>query len=199
LKQKNVVVIFEYMAKIDETLMMWKEYILHLCHFLEKTANWQELYEIQVLTRDPVRASMTCIKFYMLNAKNYTDLQNNRHHLLKAQKHLEEEFELASHWEDIKVKKHESTALVMKKGVKTLSNFLNTIAGQLDVTAFLSDCEKEGINVIESIPQICEAKTINLPTLFEASEAKVIVSVLIIIHGKNIEAGFGLSYRLFSE
>lgn len=196
LRKKNVVIIFEYMAKVDDTLMVWKEYILQLCHHLERKSNWAELYEIQILTRDPVRASMTCIKFYTLGAKNYTDLQNNSQHLKNAQQHLEEEFELATHWEDIKVKqKPEGMSLVLKRGVKSIKNFLNTIARQSEVARFLASCEKEGHIIVQSIPQICESKTMTLPTLFEGSQEKIILSVLVIIHAKNVEAGFGISYR----
>lgn len=200
LRQKNVVVIFEYMTKVDETLMMFKKYVLQLCHHLERKQNWKELYDIQVLIRDPIRASMTCVKFYTMGAQSYTDFQARKSHLLKAQKHLEEEFELASKWEDIKDLqknyKNDDSSLVMKKGVKTLSNFLNTLAGQVEVTTFLANCEAKKINVCGSIPDMCESYSSRTPpTLFEDGQSKLLLSVLVLVHGENVDAGFGLSYR----
>lgn len=39
-----------------------------------------------------------------------------------------------------------------------------------------------------------EAKS-NLPTLFDGSREKLILAVLVIVHGKTIDAGFTLSSR----
>ncbi|XP_063709984.1 zinc finger FYVE domain-containing protein 26 homolog [Culicoides brevitarsis] len=200
LRQNNVDIIFDYMMDLDETLILWKNYILHLCRHLEKRASWKELYDIQVLIKDPIRASMTCIKFYNMNCKSYRDLMNNRQQLIKAQRHLEQEFELASHWENIKTCKVEKTnSLIMKRDMKTLSCLLNLISMQLDTAAFLAQCELDGYDVCEYISKICADAKTKLPTLFDSSREKLILAVLIIVLGKTIDAGFTLSFRIIVE
>lgn len=155
LKQNNIDIIIDYMIDLDETLLMWKTYILQLCRHLEKKCSWKELYEIQVLIKDPIRASMTCVKFYTMNCKNYRDLMNNRQHLMKAQGHLEAEFDLASHWEDIKMNKDEKrNSLIMKRDMKTLGNLLSLMSIQLDVAAFLAQCEIDGVDVCGSVSKV---------------------------------------------
>lgn len=155
LRQNNVDIIFDYMMDVDETLLMWKNYILQLCRHLEKRSSWKELYEIQVLIKDPIRASMTCVKFYTMNCGNYRDLMNNRQYLIKAQGHLEAEFDLASHWEDIKTSKDEKrNSLIMKRDMKTLGNLLSLMSIQLDVAVFLAQCETDGVDVCGSISKV---------------------------------------------
>lgn len=41
---------------------------------------------------------MTCIKFYSLNASNYTELLGNLEYLHKAQNHLKYELESDNQW-----------------------------------------------------------------------------------------------------
>lgn len=157
LKQNDVDIIFDYMLDLDETLIVWKTYILQLCRHLEQRSSWKELYEIQVLIRDPIRASMTCVKFYTMNCRNYRDLMNNRQHLMKAQGHLEAEFELASHWEDVRMRKDERrNSLIMKRDMKSLGNLLSLMSMQIDVAAFLAQCESDGADVCGSISMVKE-------------------------------------------
>uniref|UniRef100_A0A336LL81 CSON013644 protein n=1 Tax=Culicoides sonorensis TaxID=179676 RepID=A0A336LL81_CULSO len=200
LKQNNIDIIIDYMMDLDETLLIWKNYILQLCRHLEKRSSWKELYEIQVLIKDPIRASMTCIKFYTMNCKNYRDLFNNRQHLIKAQKHLEAEFELASHWEDIKMRKDERrNSLIMKRDMKSLGNLLRLMSLQLEVVQFLAQSESDGIDICGSITKICAETKSNLPTLFDGSREKLILAVLLLVHGNSISSGFTLSSRIIHE
>ena len=64
--------------------------------YLEKNNFLNTLYDFQILMKDFVRASMSCICFFTRHCHNYADLYNNLHFLSKARKHLEEYLEMCS-------------------------------------------------------------------------------------------------------
>ena len=72
-----------------------QRYLCHVCHYLEKQGMMNVLYQLQVHLHDYVRAAMTCIRFYLKGARNYSDLASNIEHLRVAQKHLEVELQTA--------------------------------------------------------------------------------------------------------
>lgn len=156
LKNGRLNVIVQQMIDMDETLMMWKEYIIQICLMLEKRNLLNSLYQIQLQLKDTVRASMTCVRFYTINCSSYLDLRNNSYHLMNAQKHLKSELELCQ-WEEIKAQTKrldESVSLVMKMDSKSLNQHINTIWLQIDSAKFLAGCEENGKDTVNLISKV---------------------------------------------
>lgn len=155
-KSGRLNVIIQQMIDMDETLMMWKEYIIQICLMLEKKNLLNSLYQVQLLLKDTVRASMTCVRFYTMGCESYQDLKNNAHHLWNAQKHLKSELELCQ-WEEIKVQTKrfdENLSLVMKMDSKSLNQHINTIWLQIDTSKFLANCEENDKPTAQLIPKV---------------------------------------------
>lgn len=147
--------IIQHMIDMDETLIAWKDYIIQICLLLEKNNLLNCLYQTQLLLKDAVRASMTCIRFYTEACVTYRDLQSNSFHLINAQKHLENELELCQ-WEEIQqtLKTTENLSLIMKLDAKSLNQHINTIYLQMDATKFLANCEENGANTANILSKV---------------------------------------------
>ncbi|XP_058449444.1 zinc finger FYVE domain-containing protein 26 homolog [Malaya genurostris] len=202
LKTGKLETVIQVMSNIDETLLVWKSYVIHTCRYLETNRMLNCLYNLQLLLRDPIRASMTCVRFYSLDVKNFTDLEGNTFHLKNSVAHLQAELELCN-WEEISIKSlsdrsetHKS--LLMKMEPKELNNHINTILRQLEVTKFLANCESKERDVIGILPKLF-IESSKIPTLFGTTHEKLQLAVLILICGQNIEEGFGLSYRVIQD
>lgn len=200
LKGGKVDVIIKLLMSMDETLLMWKELIIKTCWYLEHKGLLNSLYHLQILLKDPVRASMTCVKFYSMNCSTYQELHNNSFHLINAQKHLQTELELCQ-WEEIPgtPTTEKSQSILMKMDSRTLNSHINTIWRQIEVTKFLAQCEQSGCDTVALLSKL-SAECNNLPTLFGTLQEKIQLAVLTIIAGCNINAGFGLviSFLLLS-
>lgn len=156
LKSGRLNVIINLMGEMDETFMMWKDYIIQICLMLEKRNLLNSLYQVQLLLKDTIRASMTCVRFYTLNCVAYQDLRNNTHHLMNAQQHLKSELELCQ-WEEIKTqtkRPDENQSFVMKMDSKSLNQHINTIWLQIDASKFLAQCEENGRETVSLIPKV---------------------------------------------
>lgn len=159
LKSGRLNVIIQQMIDMDVTLLQWKEYIMQTCLMLEKRNFLNSLYQVQLLLKDTVRASMTCVRFYSMGCASYQDLKNNAHHLMAAQKHLKSELELCQ-WEEIKTQTRrveDTVILVMKMDSKSLNQHINTIWLQIDAAKFLAQCEengKETANIIYKVIRV---------------------------------------------
>lgn len=223
LKTGSVGELIDHMLEIDERLIIWKEVIIGTCRYLETKNLYHCLYELQILLKDPVRASMTCVKFYSMHCQTYQELYANSFHLHNAHRHLQSELE-HSQWgnmnTDRKQKPSESSFL-MQMDAKCINAHINTILRQLDVTKFLSHCEQtqpldDGRLITDQILKQVgnielfvynNARLIYvfflkiridspyLPTLFDSNQEKAQVCILLLLSGKNIEEGFGLAYR----
>lgn len=150
--------IVEHMIDMDDTLIVWKEYIIKTCLLMEKRRLFNSLYQMQLLLQDTVRASMTCVKFYTMGCTTYQELKNNAFHLVNAQKHLKSELELCQ-WEEIKVssgtrRPDENQSLVMKMDAKSLNQHINTIWMQVEAAKFLAKCEDNGKETVKLIPKV---------------------------------------------
>lgn len=150
--------IVEHMIDMDDTLIVWKEYIIKTCLLLEKRRLFNSLYQMQLLLQDTVRASMTCVKFYTMGCTTYQELKNNAFHLVNAQKHLKSELELCQ-WEEIKVasgprRPDENQSLVMKMDAKSLNQHINTIWMQIEAAKFLANCEENDKETVKLIPKV---------------------------------------------
>lgn len=158
LKRGRTDAIIMFMMEIDETLLVWKDHIIQTCRYLERRGLLNSLYHLQILLKDPVRASMTCVKFYSMGCSKYTELLSNAFHLVNAQKHLQSELELCQ-WEEIKVVQaprriDEDGSLLMKMDPRTLNSHINTIWRQIEVTKFLAKCEQAGRNTVELLSKV---------------------------------------------
>lgn len=159
LKSGRLNVIINLMTEMDNTLMMWKDYIIQICLMLEKRNLLNSLYQVQLLLKDTIRASMTCVRFYTVNCVAYQDLRNNTHHLMNAQQHLKSELELCQ-WEEIKTqpkRPDENQSFVMKMDSKSLNQHINTIWLQIDASKFLAQCEENGKETVSLIPKVSES------------------------------------------
>ncbi|XP_058811668.1 zinc finger FYVE domain-containing protein 26 homolog [Topomyia yanbarensis] len=202
LKTGRLETVIQVMSSMDETLLIWKNYIIHTCRYLETNRMLNCLYNLQLLLRDPIRASMTCVRFYSMDAKNFIDLEANTFHLKNSVAHLQAELELCN-WEEISVesfgdRSETHKSLLMKMEPKELNNHINTILRQLEVTKFLANCESKERDVIGLIPKLF-IESSKIPTLFGTTHERLQLAVLILICGQNIEEGFGLSYRVIQD
>lgn len=164
LKNGRLSIIVENMIEMDETLIIWRDYIMKTCLLLEKRNLLNSLYQVQLFLKDTVRASMTCVKFYTMGCSNYRELQANVMHLHNASEHLKSELELYQ-WEEIKINnvtRRDSTvsddhvSLVMKMDPKSLNQHINTIWMQIEASKFLGKCENDGKETIKIIPKVSE-------------------------------------------
>lgn len=156
LKIGKLSIVIGCMIEMDETLVIWKEYIIQTCRLFEKKQLYNSLYQLQLMLQDTVRASMTCVRFYTMQCTNYQELQNNSFHLMNAQKHLNSELELCQ-WEEIKVhskSKQEDLSLAMKMDPRSLNQHINTIWRQIEAAKFLAKCEENGRETVKIIPKV---------------------------------------------
>lgn len=207
--------IVQHMCEMDETLVIWRRYIIAVCGHLERTGMLNSLYLLQLLFRDPVRASMTCVRFYERGATSYVDLQAQAFHLVTAEQHLTKELDLCQ-WEEIRVVRssnehpHQATQprlrpseattrpVTMKWNSRTLNSHIGTIGRQLEVTKFLAACELAGRQTTRLLPAICMQST-RLPTLFGSNKDRVQLTMLVLICGTNVTEGFGLAFRIIQD
>ncbi|KAG4076849.1 hypothetical protein HA402_006559 [Bradysia odoriphaga] len=199
LKAGKIDNIINLLITMDNTLLIWKDVIIKTCCYLEHKGLLNSLYHMQVLLKDPVRASMTCVKFYSMNCSTYAELQNNSFHLINAQRHLQTELELCQ-WEEIPSipAAEDQQSILMKMDSRKLNSHINTILRQIEVTKFLSTCEQKGCDTVALLAKI-SAEFNKMPTLFGTLQEKIQLAVLTIIAGSNINAGFGLAFRIIQD
>lgn len=206
--------VVRHMCDMDETLLIWRRHIIAVCGHLERAGLLNSLYMLQLLFRDPVRASMTCVRFFERNATSYSDLQAQAFHLVTAERHLTKELDLCQ-WEEIRPVGTGSTMDVHKRGgrqrsvasdtsepqsvrmkwdSRTLNNHIGTIGRQLEITKFLANCELAG----RQLPSI-GMQSARLPTLFGGVKNRVQLAVLVLVCGANVTEGFGLAYRIIHD
>lgn len=198
----------------DTHLSAWRVPLLQTCRYLEQQQQLNSLYQLQLLLKDAVRASMTCVKFYPLHCDNFQKLHGNAQHLMSAHMHLQGELDLAQ-WEHLQREQQRAgsrrasvvscntnnTCFAMQLDARTLNGHINTIRRQLELAKFLAQCEREQPPVngmlctLQILKQIRpEALHGTLPTLFDGSDDKIQLCILVLLCGKNIDEGFGLAY-----
>ncbi|CAO1392357.1 unnamed protein product [Diamesa hyperborea] len=200
--------LFKCMREIDESLFMWNDYIIQTCRFLEKSKWFNCLYHMQILTKDIIRASMTCVKFYTMKCYTFSELNSNSIHLLKAQTHLQSELENCSYGDKEPVisgsdemirRNSDRNQLVLKYDLKTINTHINTINRQMEVAKYLAACESTGKKTLSLLPKIFRDYSSNQPpTLFGGVTEATQLAVLLIVCG-NIESGFGICYRIIQD
>ncbi|XP_059471700.1 zinc finger FYVE domain-containing protein 26 isoform X2 [Neocloeon triangulifer] len=207
--------LYQEMRKMDPSLEMWKEIIMHVGRLLEQQGLWNSLYQLQLFAKDLVRAAMTCIRFYKAGARCYSDMSSEQ--LTKARGHIEDE--LAEHWASAGLKRRESSLsrsrstespdasesdfqIPLKLPARSLDHHINTISRQLEAAKFLQQCESEDRAAVVAISSAVgklmapTGQTILIPTLFGDQNERTLMATLILLCGKNIEEGFGITFRI---
>ncbi|XP_037956827.1 zinc finger FYVE domain-containing protein 26 homolog isoform X2 [Teleopsis dalmanni] len=206
------------MQELDGRVNIWRNALLQTCRYLESQNLLNSLYQLQILLNDPVRASVTCVKFYTSNCHKFQQLHENVQHLQNAHAHLQAELENCQ-WNAINLNNSErrknstdsqrsnasllGTNIQMQMDGRSLNSHINTILKQMEVAKFLANCEKEYDSMGAEPLTIKILKQIRidsmLPTLFDNSQKKIQICILILLCGKNIEEGFGLVYRIIQD
>ncbi|XP_052894153.1 zinc finger FYVE domain-containing protein 26 homolog [Anopheles moucheti] len=199
LQRGGLETVVQRLSDIDDTLLEWREHIRYACRYLETNDMLNSLYSLQLLLKDPIRASMTCVRFYTMGCRTFADLHASEHHLKTSVSHLQNELELCN-WQEVRLNSTIDThhSLLMKLDPKELNNHINTILLQLDVTKFLATCETKGRQTVTLLPKIFREAS-QLPTLFGSSHEKLQLAILTLVCGQNVEEAFGLSYRIIQD
>ncbi|XP_053948661.1 zinc finger FYVE domain-containing protein 26 homolog [Anastrepha ludens] len=228
LRNGAVPTLIEHMQKLDASLSIWRVTLLQTCHYLETQNLLNSLYQLQLLLQDPVRASMTCVRFYSKNCDSFQKLHANAMHLHNAHKHLQSQLEVTQ-WDKVDLepmlrKRNSSvgsrrssrgsgahtpalhSSFLMEMDARALNSHINTILMQLEVAKFLAHCEKESNPAEEPITlktlkqiRLDHSLKLKLPTLFDGLQERIEISILILLCGKNIDEGFGLTYRIINH
>lgn len=202
MRNGHVEKLHDAMRAKDLTLVIWRKYLIFVCHYMERKQYWHILYQIQLFMRDCVRASMTCIRFYTNEANTYSDLHNRAHLLRDAQKHLESELQMESLTKRRKnISSSGQSTLAMEMEPSEIDRHINTICRQTEIVKFLANCEKEeriAIEFLNLFPDIDNdnSQTLQLPTLFGNQQQKIHLAVLAILCGRDIGEGFGIAFRI---
>lgn len=180
----------EFMELINQIeVIHWRNYIVAICKFLERKKSLHVLYQIQILTKDYIRASMTSIKFYLEGSGNYTELNEKARHLNDAKNHLQTELEQVEQGV-----KNDDNGIHLKWDSKAINAQINAILLQLETSKFLAKCESDGLPTLDVMPKVFMDK-ISLKTLLGKPNEMNQVAILLLICGQSICGGFGLCYR----
>ncbi|XP_073823678.1 zinc finger FYVE-type containing 26 spastizin isoform X2 [Musca autumnalis] len=227
LRKGKIAMLIKLLMDLDSRLVIWQPILLQTCRYLETQNLLNSLYELQILLKDPIRAAMTCVKFYSMDCENFQQQNFNAQHLHNARMHLQSELDNAQ-WEKINLLtgsgKSTKTAgsrrssvssttgsigggggnFFLQMDAKSLNAHINTIQNQLEVAKFLAKCEAENSStdmlVTEKyLKQLRIEPKKSLPTLFDRTPEKIQICILILLCGKNIEEGFGLAYRIIQH
>lgn len=82
----------------------------------------------------------------------------------------------------------------MRMDYRELNRHMNTIWRQLELAKYLAGCEAAGRDIPSMLSSLAWNQNL-VPTLFD-KDARVPLSVLCVLAGKNVEEGFGLAFRL---
>ncbi|CAD6209197.1 GSCOCG00003776001-RA-CDS [Cotesia congregata] len=186
----------------DPSLLSWKKYLLFTCHNLERKQLFNTLYQLQLFMKDYVRAAMTCIRFYVIDASSYADICMRSHFLLDAQRHLEAE--LHSEKDEIFDRRQRRSVSSFFMDPSEIDKHINTISRQMEIAKFLGSCEKEGRSVNEFLSKLSfmdseGLQPRNAPTLFGNQQERTHLAVLAILCGRNVEEGFGIAFRVMQD
>lgn len=83
---------------------------------------------------------------------------------------------------------------VMRLDPRELNRHMNTIWRQLEVSKFMAGCEAAGQTVFPLLASLSWQQTV-VPTLFDGQQVRTTLAAACVLAGKNVEEGFGLSFR----
>ncbi|XP_028414314.1 zinc finger FYVE domain-containing protein 26-like isoform X2 [Dendronephthya gigantea] len=197
----------DLLKMFDPSLEVWMPHLNGACRYLNRSNLLNVLYRVQLLMKDYFRAAMTCIKFYQglphHVATNYTDLHSRLNYLQDALSHLQA------------VRKHQQSkkgtlAMVSSSLQKSLgesnedksrlaitptelTNYMNTITLQIDVTKFMYNC------LVEGTFRRNKGKSEKIGTLFDNANVKCNVVSMVLLAGNTVDDGFSLSCRIIQD
>ncbi|XP_055677627.1 zinc finger FYVE domain-containing protein 26 homolog isoform X2 [Lutzomyia longipalpis] len=188
LQQGHEAAVLSGMKKIDSTLWRWEAFVKRFCWYLESQRKYESLYNLQILMNDPIRASMTCIQFYTVNAKTYMDLQNNLRYLITAKMHCLSELHNMECGEPVK----EVVRITMD--TESLRRHIETIEVQINVTEFLSSAEENGEDIMENVRTLAAGGRADSPppTLFGSPPEANLIPMLTLVSGNSLRRNFAL-------
>ncbi|XP_038075616.1 zinc finger FYVE domain-containing protein 26-like [Patiria miniata] len=201
------------MLNKDPTLVSWSNYLTATCRYLNAHSLAHVLYNVQLFMKDFVRASMTCIKFYQSGAKTYSDLFDRLQYLTKAKEHMRAVLD-EKQWES--VPRPPMTNSTAKGGVPSwalasdvnirlmmspsqLTNHMNTISQQIEVTKFLHRMSSSGKTSLMGSSQGAESSSQQLPTLFGNSKIKAEVAYRVLLAGQSVNDGFQMAFQIIQD
>lgn len=93
-------------------------------------------------------------------------------------------------------------SLVMKINSKDIDKHINTIWRQCEIVKFLAECEEfysKPVDLLSSIliTEETSKRGNKIPTLFGTTNEKIVLAVLAIISGRNVDDGFDIALRFF--
>ncbi|KAJ9585735.1 hypothetical protein L9F63_002525 [Diploptera punctata] len=201
LREGLITDLYQALSSFDASFKLWEKYFDFVCKKLEKECMWNVLYQLQLYLKDYMRATMSCIKFYRMGARNYTDLYLNLKHLKSAGQHLNDG--LAA------VRRRNSNSgyrsdvvpnLAMPLNERKLRHYLKMVELQETVSLFLYECEKEQLKVLQLLPelQLDSSKQLphKVPTLLGDILECMQIAVLVLICGKSVAEGYHISTRI---
>ncbi|XP_072896254.1 zinc finger FYVE domain-containing protein 26 isoform X1 [Hemitrygon akajei] len=175
------------MEELDPSLETWSRHLFASCKHLQKQGFFNILYDLQCFMKDHMRAAMTCIRFFSHKAESYSALGAEQGWLVEAKGHLKTYLqELSSRSSS---RKRNTSTLRKKMSAADVSRYINTIELQIEVTKFLHRCEISGSSRISGPPA----------NLFGNNKMKIDVACKVLLGGKNIEEGFGISFRVIQD
>lgn len=186
--------LINYLKKSDPNFGLWKTYLIQTCKYLEKKRAFNSLYQMQTLLGDRIRAALTCIDFYCEGVKTYSELHSKANHLNEAKSHLLTELEKVEWMSKDSQEKSGKDELILKWDLKTINSTINITSLQLEIAKYLADCESNGLSTVQLMKKIFNEKP-EVRTLFGKSNERTQVAILLLVCGKSIETGYGISYR----
>ncbi|XP_032882801.1 zinc finger FYVE domain-containing protein 26 isoform X3 [Amblyraja radiata] len=175
------------MEELDPSLEKWSRHLIASCKHLQIQGFFNILYDLQRFMKDHMRAAMTCIRFFSHKAESYSALEAKQNCLVDAKGHLKTYLQEVSNRSS--TRKKVTSSFRKKMSAADVSRYINTIELQIEVTKFLHRCEISGSSRISG----------PLANLFGNNKMKMEVACKVLLGGKNIEEGFGISFRVIQD
>ncbi|XP_069773187.1 LOW QUALITY PROTEIN: zinc finger FYVE domain-containing protein 26 [Narcine bancroftii] len=175
------------MEELDPSLEIWSRHLIASCKHLQKQNFFNILYDLQCFMKDYMRAAMTCIRFFSHKAESYSALVAEQDWLVEAKSHLKTYLQEVSNRNA--ARKKMTSSFRKKMSAADVSRYINIIELQIEVIKFLHRCEISGSSKISGPPA----------NLFGNNKMKIEVACKVLLGGKNIEEGFGISFRVIQD
>ncbi|CAG0896947.1 unnamed protein product, partial [Darwinula stevensoni] len=196
IKQGKLSPLLHELRSFDSSLISWKKCLEGACRQLELRRLFHVLYELQIFLQDHVRASMTCLQFYVARANSFSELVQRSHHLEHAKEHLERYLFKWTPWKGGAREKQEEAPLILHLSLEDINHQLSLIQLQANLMQFLSNHETLHLDAAMN----CVApENKQPPTLFGMPEQSVVVAAITLLAPPSILKGFPLCLRLMQE
>lgn len=189
----------EVLEKLDPGLETCSRYLIASCQLMQRKGHFHTLYKLQQFMADHVRAAMTCIRFFTHGASSYHQLGEQQSWLTKAKDHLRTYLQ-EQQGRGAGRRRSQNNSFRKTMSASDVSRHMNTIELQLEVTRFLSRCDKAASTKTQQSSTVsAKSGPHPPPTLFGGSAMKIEVACKAMLGGKNVEEGFGIAYRVIQD